>query len=378
MPGGEPGIKLVLDVLQRLDRTATERGFLQQMLQLWLGLSLSEQESAALWQEMTQHRHELSEKLHRPMTLLGAAADYLSAKRLLHDPVLVEYEHLNHLRHDAATDALTGLYNRRLFEEYCAKEIARSKRHTFPLGVLLWDLRHFKRVNDTFGHAGGDRILRAVSEILKETVRQSDFVCRLGGDEFAAVIPQSRRASVYVLVQRVLDKFDKVAGSLAPGVTLGLNCGAASYPEDGDTVERLFEVADQRLYAEKQLHLTPGETPSRSPLATWKTEEPFEETERIERSDRRWSRVLLTGSGASVMIDHDGETGEAEVIDLSVGGIGFRWKQGGTVPDQFRARLRLPFFAEPSNMPAYELQARRVYTREEPDGAFRIGCHFVS
>lgn len=375
---GEPGIKLVLDVLQGLDRTATERDFLQEILHQWLGVSLSAKESEVLWHKVTQHRNELNEKLQRSITFFGAAADYLSVNCLLDDPVLVEYEHLTHLRHDAATDALTGLYNRRLFEEYCRKELARSKRHEFSLGLVLWDLRHFKQVNDTLGHAVGDRVLRAVSRSLTESVRQSDFVCRLGGDEFAAVIPQSRRSSIYALVQRVLEMFEKTIPCLVQGVPLGLNCGAASYPEDGESMERLFEVADQRLYKEKQLELTPGGTPKRSPLAAWKTDEVAQEPEPFERSERQWSRVLLSGSGASVLIDHDGETGEAEVLDLSAGGIGFRWNRDQTVPDLFRARLQLPFFPKPPNVPTYELQARRVYTRLEPDGAFRIGCHFVA
>ncbi|MFT4113659.1 diguanylate cyclase [Silvibacterium sp.] len=96
----------------------------------------------------------------------------------------------NHkLKQLAATDALTGLYNRRAFDLYLRREWRLSARRQKPLGLLAIDLDHFKRINDTYGHADGDRVLKKVAQVLQEQVRGSDVVARLGGEEFAVLLP---------------------------------------------------------------------------------------------------------------------------------------------------------------------------------------------
>ncbi len=120
--------------------------------------------------------------------------DYFGELCILRNPVLLEYEELKKLRHDAATDPLTGLNNRRMFEEYLDQEIDRSTRYGSSFALLLVDLRKFKSANDTYGHATGDEILRSVARASLETIRGSDIPCRTGGDEFAILLPQAERS----------------------------------------------------------------------------------------------------------------------------------------------------------------------------------------
>ena len=175
------------------------------------------------WQAVLERRNDLASRLGRPVTLRTAASDYFSAGFILRNPILLEYQELKRLRHNAATDSLTGLYNRRLFDEYLSKELSRSRRYNQPMTLVLFDLRNFKAANDTFGHAIGDDILRCLAQAVNETVRGSDYACRLGGDEFGIILPQSEPPSGHLLSQRIIQKFEQAANLLAPGTYVGLD-----------------------------------------------------------------------------------------------------------------------------------------------------------
>src|SRR6202034_3058186 len=92
---------------------------------------------------------------------------------------------------NAATDALTGLYNRRLFDEYCDEELNRAKRYGQHLAIVILDLHRLKEVNDRHGHLRGDHILQLAATTLRKTLRAADFAFRIGGDEFALLLPQN-------------------------------------------------------------------------------------------------------------------------------------------------------------------------------------------
>jgi diguanylate cyclase (GGDEF)-like protein len=117
---------------------------------------------------------------------------------------LAEMEALNRRLEDISVrDALTGLYNRRYFAERLGNEHARSTRHSRPVALLMLDIDHFKRVNDTYGHQTGDDVLRAVSQILVNQTRTIDVVCRYGGEEFAALLPETPFDGALLLAERL-------------------------------------------------------------------------------------------------------------------------------------------------------------------------------
>jgi diguanylate cyclase (GGDEF)-like protein len=162
------------------------------------------------------------------------------------------HEELETLRYNAGTDPLTGLKNRRTFEECLAREISRSVRYSTSFALLLLDLRKFKLTNDAYGHAVGDDILRAVAHACLESARASDVSCRIGGDEFAILLPQAELSSAKAFAERVARKFELYAKAITPNTPLGIDYGVAIFPEDGDVAMKLFQNADKKLYESKQ------------------------------------------------------------------------------------------------------------------------------
>ena len=156
--------------------------------------------------------------------------------------------------HEAKTDAATDLPNARAALEALDAEIARAQRESKSVGVLFMDINGLKQVNDTHGHAAGDKLLLATAQKLRESVRLYDFVGRVGGDEFLAVLPGMPQSAlegmVSLLKKSVSESYVKLADGLWAQTSLSI--GAAVFPTDGDTAEELVKLADQRMYQDKQ------------------------------------------------------------------------------------------------------------------------------
>jgi diguanylate cyclase (GGDEF)-like protein len=160
---------------------------------------------------------------------------------------------LNLLREQTIHDPLTSLYNRRFLDESLKQELSKAKRDGKSVGVIMIDIDHFKKINDTHGHKMGDVVLVAVANALMDNVRGGDIVCRFGGEEFAIVLPGAnlaitlgRAEALRSIVGQI--KFDGLGIPVEP-VTISL--GAAIYPEHGDSEEALLKSADRALYAAK-------------------------------------------------------------------------------------------------------------------------------
>jgi len=244
-------LELVADNLRQLDQPS-HGAFLQRLLRGLTSVEVTERESIVHWERILARRNELTEKLRRPSSLRTAVVDYFGELQLLRKPILFEYEELEKLRHNAATDPLTGLKNRRMFEEHLAREISHSTRYGTSFALLLLDLRRFKLANDTYGHATGDEILRSVARASAETIRACDISFRIGGDEFAILLPQAERSSAEASAERIARKFELYAKLLAPDTPAGIDYGIAIFPEDGEGATKLFQTADKKLYESKQ------------------------------------------------------------------------------------------------------------------------------
>jgi diguanylate cyclase (GGDEF)-like protein len=158
------------------------------------------------------------------------------------------------LRQESIRDPLTGLFNRRFMEETLSKELNRADRNTQPLAVVMLDLDHFKRINDTFGHDGGDKALRRLSLLLKARIRGSDIICRYGGEEFTLILPE---ASLTDAVQRMEQLRTDIQQLAIPHLGRSMDqftgsFGIAAFPEHGATSEALLRAADAALYRAKQ------------------------------------------------------------------------------------------------------------------------------
>ena len=155
--------------------------------------------------------------------------------------------------HNAATDPLTELYNRRLFEEHFDKELNRALRYTQHLALVILDLHQFKEVNDRFGHPQGDLFLRTAADTLRKSLRTSDYAFRIGGDEFALLLVHSDSEQANTLARRIRANFATAVQNMQASVGLALDYGIAVFPEDGDQKEVLVRIADQRLYEMKHV-----------------------------------------------------------------------------------------------------------------------------
>jgi diguanylate cyclase (GGDEF)-like protein len=154
---------------------------------------------------------------------------------------------LDLLRHDASHDSLTGLLNRRSFDDLLSQASSRSTRYGWPFALALLDLDHFKIINDRLGHDGGDRVLRAIGAALHQSLRAGDIAARVGGDEFALILANSQLQSVDGVVHRLRAA---LAGIL-PADEANFSVGVALAPEEAVDVEELYRLADARLYEAK-------------------------------------------------------------------------------------------------------------------------------
>jgi diguanylate cyclase (GGDEF)-like protein len=164
------------------------------------------------------------------------------------------------LSHSARTDPLTGLLNRRGFEENFEHELERARRGRGRLSIVLLDLDYFKVVNDRFGHAAGDGALERLGDVLMATKRQIDTVARVGGEEFALLLPESDADGAFTLCERVRGQVREVFArnefpgpgteGMEPPLTVSL--GIASFPVDGTRPDELLAAADRALYEAKR------------------------------------------------------------------------------------------------------------------------------
>jgi diguanylate cyclase (GGDEF)-like protein len=154
--------------------------------------------------------------------------------------------------HRATHDGLTELPNRALFADRLDRVIARARRTGKPAAVLFVDLDGFKDVNDTFGHAAGDVLLRTVADRLRTCRRADDTVARLAGDEFAVLLPDAGGEDVIGIAQRVLDSLDEPVTLAEERVRIVASVGVAVFPDDGFTADELLASADAAMYRAKE------------------------------------------------------------------------------------------------------------------------------
>lgn len=150
----------------------------------------------------------------------------------------------------AATDELTGLYNRRHFNEQLQTSLSAARRHNYPLSLVLIDLDHFKQVNDSFGHDGGDQVLKAFAGLLQDMVRTEDVIARWGGEEFIILLPHTNQDAAVRLADRIRIALSQLCCCAAP-TTFSASFGVASLQADEES-NQLIKRADTALYCAKQ------------------------------------------------------------------------------------------------------------------------------
>jgi diguanylate cyclase (GGDEF)-like protein len=159
------------------------------------------------------------------------------------------HESRQELERLSVTDALTGLSDRRRMTEVLRNEVLRSQRLKHTFAVLMTDVDHFKRYNDTHGHPAGDELLIQLATILREETRDVDLVARYGGEEFLVLLPETKARGAAELAGRIRARLETLP---APAGHVTLSIGVAEFPLHGDTGEKLIDVADAALYEAKR------------------------------------------------------------------------------------------------------------------------------
>jgi diguanylate cyclase (GGDEF)-like protein len=379
-------LQLLLETLESLENPARAQ-FLQRFFKSIAQVELSESVSSEYWDRIRARMREMSETPGGSVSFKRAIMDVLISSESLRVPILIEYEELKKLQVNAATDPLTGLYNRRLFDEYFDKELNRSARYNHRLGLVVFDMHVFKQINDRYGHPRGDQLLRAAAQTLRDSLRTSDYAFRIGGDEFALLLPQTDSEQSMALARRLRAAFAEQVEPMRLGVSVGLDYGVAVYPEDGGQKESLLGVADERLYQWKTYRRPGGPADQSSeppvpPSAATRavpagparpvppppaTEEPKKAVEERRKSER----VALAGTKAYAQLA-DSADSTARVVDLSYGGVALEVARPEEVGATFFAVLHVPI------LPPVRVSLRRIYFHASSGEMARIGCAFVT
>lgn len=376
--------ELLIETLEGLDDSVRGQ-FLKQLFRILTRLDLTETQSGEYWSRILQRRAEFT-SLGKKTSWKTALVDVLSSEGLLRVPIVIEYDDFKKLQINAATDSLTGLYNRRLFDEYLDKELIRAKRYNEQLAVVILDLHKLKEVNDRHGHMRGDDVLKMAAVTLRTTLRASDFAFRIGGDEFALLLPQTDPEQAVTLCRRVRSQYEAELLPLHLNIAVTLDFGVAVYPQDGDQRSELLGTADERLYALKASNrpserVAPrdpepprGEAappPPHQPPAVSQAKPSVVPSAETRSEHRKWERVSLAGTKAYALLSN-GEQKSARVIDLSYGGVALQLDKPEDLPNQFSAILHVPI------LPPVRVMLRKAYMLLTAGERSRIGCTFVS
>jgi diguanylate cyclase (GGDEF)-like protein len=157
------------------------------------------------------------------------------------------------LRMMSSHDSLTGLFNRHYLNEYQTMVLAMAKRNNRQVGIMSMDLNHFKNINDTYGHNVGDLVLVETARVLKHSTRTNEAAFRLGGDEFLIIMPDIEDRTVLQQArERLANSFENEFQLVDYPIKIAVSIGTALFPEDGDDIDILLQIADEEMYADKK------------------------------------------------------------------------------------------------------------------------------
>jgi len=203
---------------------------------------------------IAEHRRALSAQVGRDVGQEVAALDYLlNVTPGDQRPTVIDSAELADIERRAVTDALTGLFNRGVFDAELRRELARCRRHGVMASLVLIDVDDFKAANDRWGHSAGDAALRSVAKVIRRQLRAADAPCRYGGDEFAVVLPDTYRSGALLVGERIVSEVRRTfeRGVADCRLALTVSVGVAWYGAMCSTHGELLEAADRALYAAK-------------------------------------------------------------------------------------------------------------------------------
>ncbi|MCX5866093.1 MAG: diguanylate cyclase [Proteobacteria bacterium] len=244
-------------LLDKLNSLGAESGdvFFANLIKVLIHLDFGPEEARAHWDSILKNKSEMEKGIHRCIGFRVALLDYfININRKVKNPKIVEIALFEQTVRSALTDGLTGLYNKRHFNDTLEKEVERCRRHKSASSVIFFDLDNFKEYNDHYGHIAGDLALQQISGIFSSSCRMSDTIARYGGEEFAILLPETDKKSAGILAERIRQAIEKHSFEGLEESTEGrltISGGVAYYPGDGANWEELIKNADEALYRAK-------------------------------------------------------------------------------------------------------------------------------
>ncbi|WP_159438597.1 GGDEF domain-containing protein [Desulforamulus ferrireducens] len=164
---------------------------------------------------------------------------------------ILQINRINEMEQELCLDSMTGLYNKSYLLRAALLEVERNKRYAQPFSIIFIDLDNFKEINDTYGHKMGDSVIVKVAEKIKKTVRTIDVPVRYGGDEFVILMPQTTYEGAKSLLVRLQEKVSLI--DIPCKFKLDISGGISTFPNDSKDLEQLFDLADKRMYKNKEI-----------------------------------------------------------------------------------------------------------------------------
>lgn len=207
--------------------------------------------------KLEDHRKKLEETLGREVHDVAALLDYVGSKDAgdrevdLNEFCLLRRSSLSDLTRAGLYDNLTGLYSRNILEPRLQDEFRRARRYNLPLSLLFIDIDGFKIINDTFGHAEGDRVLRCIGSFVRDHLREVDFPVRYGGEEFVIILPHTSGETALALARRLHGGIGEAQKSAEMRTTVTISIGVSTLVPDIKSEDQLIDAADRAVYKAK-------------------------------------------------------------------------------------------------------------------------------
>ncbi|MEW6426859.1 MAG: diguanylate cyclase [Thermodesulfobacteriota bacterium] len=239
----------------KLEKLAAQHG--SGVYAVLLGLvcdqTIPAQDAKNVWTLISHHHRFMCSRLGRSVSLQTVICDYFSVvSGSSRNMKLVDQSRYERTIALSRTDYLTGLYNRRVFAELFEREVSMTTRHGTDLSLLFFDIDDFRHVNERYGHAGGDAVLRAIAGVFLSSRRQEDIVSRYGGEEIVVLLPHTGKQQGLALGERIRGQVEKLAVAYNGfSIRVSISGGLASYPFDCAGPETLLRDADQAMYRAK-------------------------------------------------------------------------------------------------------------------------------
>ncbi|MFT4578365.1 MAG: diguanylate cyclase (GGDEF)-like protein [Nitrospinales bacterium] len=224
------------------------------LLNVLTQLEFSPEDAKKNWKRIVEHKEKLEAKLGHAISLMTAVCYYFSdVEKNINTPAIIELKMLEETKKQSHSDGLTGLFNRRYFDEALQGEMNRVQRYNGCFSVFFIDLDNFKKLNDTYGHQAGDLTLKVVADILRNMKRTEDTACRYGGEELVLILPETEKMNALVIAERIRKKVEEAVLEFEGKIfNVTLSGGIASYPADGKEAQNLIHAADVALYQAKE------------------------------------------------------------------------------------------------------------------------------